>query len=217
VGFLFWPRGATAAFGRALSRAFVANSSYLADAVDRLTNTPQHVDVKPSEQASHRAYLLLDDAFRQLFAERGAKIVPMQTITGLFTGANRLRLAAYTLATLPVHPPAEGHREVESVGIAEAVLRDSYSSIHRWYQEFADFLADRGGPLDVPPPHDEVLNDAFVMAVKDVETQHRSDRVQTIQQMLWADELLESQSQIQADLLASADMFVQQRRHRIFV
>jgi hypothetical protein len=55
------------------------------------------------------------------------------------------------------------------------------------------------------------------MAVKDVETQHRSDRVQTIQQMLWADELLESQSQMQADLLASADMFVQQRRHRIFV
>src|ERR1700693_2650328 len=37
VGFLFWPRGATAALGRALSDAFVASSGYLADAVDRLS------------------------------------------------------------------------------------------------------------------------------------------------------------------------------------
>ena len=39
VGLLFWPRGATAALGRALSDAFVASSGYLADAVDRLTAT----------------------------------------------------------------------------------------------------------------------------------------------------------------------------------
>ena len=39
VGLLFWPRGATAALGRALSDAFVTSSGYLADAVDRLTET----------------------------------------------------------------------------------------------------------------------------------------------------------------------------------
>ncbi len=38
VGLLFWPRGATAALGRALSDAFVASSGYLADAVDRMTS-----------------------------------------------------------------------------------------------------------------------------------------------------------------------------------
>ena len=151
VGFLFWPRGATAALGRALSTAFVASSGYLADAVERLTMTRRHVDTAASQQASHRAYLLLDDAFRQYFAERGAKVVSVETISRLFTGSNRLRLAAYTLATLPVRPPADGQQEVESVAVAEAVLRDSYASSHRWYQEFAELLADRREALDEPP------------------------------------------------------------------
>ena len=44
VGLLFWPRGATAALGRALSDAFVKSSGYLADAVDRLTVITGQVD-----------------------------------------------------------------------------------------------------------------------------------------------------------------------------
>jgi hypothetical protein len=195
----------------------VANSAYLADAVERLTKTTGHVDLEASERASHHAYLLLDDAFRQFFAERGAKVVPMETTAGLFTGTNRLRLAAYTLASLPVHPPADGQQEVESIRIAEAVLRDSYSSTHRWYQEFADLLADRRESLDLPRLHDGVLHDVLLKAFEDVGSQHRSDRVQTTQQMLWADELLESQNQMQTDLLASADMFVRKRRRSIMI
>ena len=138
VGFLLWPRGATAALGRALSGAFTTSSGYLADAVERLTSTRRHVDTDVSRQAAHRSYLLLDDAYRQFFAERGAKVVPMDTISRLFTGSNRLRLAAYTLDSLSVHPPAPGQPELESVAVAEAVLRDSYASSHRWYEEFAD-------------------------------------------------------------------------------
>ena len=149
VGFLFWPRGATAALGRALSNAFVASSSYLADAVDRLTMTRRHIDMSASQQASHRAYLLLDDAFRQFFTERGAKVVSVETISRLFTGSNRLRIAAFTLGTMQVNPPAPGLPEVESVEVAEAVLRDSYAQSHLWYQEFADFARQR--PLVVEP------------------------------------------------------------------
>ena len=145
VGLLFWPRGATAALGRALSDAFVASSGYLADAVDRLTIDQRHVDTETSQQASHRAYLLLDDAFRQFFAERGAKVVSIETIARLFTGIEPAPAGGLTLATLPVRPPAAGQPEVESVAVAEAVLRDSYASSHRWYQEFADLLADRRG------------------------------------------------------------------------
>ncbi len=166
VGLLFWPRGATAALGRALSTAFTASSGYLAAAVERLTETSRHVDIDTSSQASHRAYLLLDDAFRQFFAERGAKVVSVETISGLFTGSNRLRLAAYTLAKLPVQPPAEGRREVESVAVAEAVLRDSYASSHRWYEEFAEFLADRRVVLPEPPTHGEVLHDVLRKALR---------------------------------------------------
>ncbi len=217
VGLLFWPRGATAALGRALSSAFVASSGYLADAVDRLTITRRHVDTAAGQEASHRAYLLLDDAFRQFFAERGAKVVPVETIARLFTGSNRLRLAAYTLASLPVRPPAAGQPEVESVAIAEAVLRDSYASTHRWYRDFADLLADRRTALDLPAPHDDVLHRVLRTAFDDVRTQQRSDRVQTTLQMLWADELLENQSQMQIDLLASANLFVRGKRRSVLI
>ncbi|HEY6473796.1 MAG TPA: FUSC family protein, partial [Acidimicrobiales bacterium] len=100
VGFLFWPRGATAALGRALSDAFAANSAYLSDAVARLTKTSESVDIDGSARMSHGAYLLLDDAFRQFVTERGAQVVPLDPIARLFTGANRPRLGAYTLGTL---------------------------------------------------------------------------------------------------------------------
>jgi len=185
--------------------------------VERLTMTRQHVDTEASSQASHRAYLLLDDAFRQFFAERGAKVVSVETISRLFTGSNRLRLAAYTLATLPVHPPAEGQGEVESVAVAEAVLRDSYASSHRWYQEFADLLADRRQVLDAPPPHVDVLHDVLRKAFEDVRDQQRGDRVQTALQMLWADELLENQNQLQSELQASADLFVRGKRRGVLI
>ncbi len=211
VGLLFWPRGATAALGRALSNAFVTSSSYLADAVDRLTMTRRHVDMSASQQAADRAYLLLDDAFRQFFTERGAKVVSVEAISRLFTGSNRLRIAAFTLDTMRVNPPAPGLPEVESVEVAEAVLRDSYAQSHLWYQEFAVVLANRRSSLNQPPPHDDVLRDVLRKAFEDVGDQRRSDRVQTTLQMLWADELLESQSQMQADLLASADLFARRK------
>jgi hypothetical protein len=50
-----------------------------------------------------------------------------------------------------------------------------------------------------------------------VRSQQRADRVQTTLQMLWADELLENQSQMQNDLLASADLFVKRRRGGVLI
>jgi hypothetical protein len=217
VGLLFWPRGATAALGRALSDAFVASSGYLSDAVDRLTVMHRDVDLRPSEVASTRAYLLLDDAFREFLAERGAKVVPIDTVARLFTGSNRIRLAAYTLATLPAFHPADDRPEIESVTIAGAVLRDSYASSHRWYEEFAELLAGRRDVLGGPPPHEEILHDVLRTAFEDARTQRRVDRLSTTLQMLWAVELLENQSQVQTDLASSADLFVRQKRRSFLV
>ena len=213
VGVLFWPRGATATLGRALSQAFVASSGYLSDAVDRLTVTTNVVDTRPGQKASHGAYLLLDDAFRQYLAEGGAKVVSVETVARLFTGSNRLRLAAYTLSTLPA-PHLEPNRpELETVAIAGAVLRDSYESSHRWYEEFAELLADPRRSLGPPPNHDQRLHDVLRAAFQDSRAQRRDDRLRATLQMLWADELLETQSQVQADLAASADLFAR-RRHK---
>ncbi len=217
VGLLFWPRGATAALGRALSDSFVENSAYLANAVDRLTTAVRVVMTAPAELAAHRAYLRLDDAFRQFLTERGAKVVPVATVANLFTGANRIRLAAYTLATLPVLPPAPGQPELESVAIAGAVLRDSYVSSHQWYEEFAQMLSDKRESLDPPPAHDETLHEVLREAFDDARRRRRGDRLRVTLQMLWADELLETQGEVQADLVRAADLFVRQRRHGVMI
>ncbi len=79
----------------------------------------------------------------KLLAERGAKVVPVDTVANLVTGSNRIRLAAYTLGTLPVFPTERGRSELESVAIAGAVLRDSYTASYRWYEEFAAVLSNR--------------------------------------------------------------------------
>jgi hypothetical protein len=216
VGLLFWPRGATAALGRALSDSFVMNSGYLADAVDRLTATTGPVDTEPGQRASHRAYLRLDDAFRQFLAERGAKVVPVETVANLFTGSNRIRLAAFTLATLPAFPSPSGQPEPESAAVAGAVLRDSFASSHRWYEEFAELLADRRPSLDPPPTHDGTLDSVLRQALEEARSGHSRDRLGRILQMLWADELLEAQRRVQADLADAADRFVR-RKHRLMI
>ncbi len=217
VGLLFWPRGATAALGRALSDSFVANSGYLADAVDRLTATTGQVDTEPGQRASHSAYLRLDDAFRQFLAERGAKVVPVETVANLFTGSNRIRLAAFTLSTLPAFPSVAGRPEPEPVAIAGAVLRDSFASSHRWYEEFAEMLANRRTSLDPPPAHDEILHDVLQKAFDVARSLHNRDRLRKVLQMLWADELLEAQRQVQTDLADAADRFVRRSKHRMMI
>jgi hypothetical protein len=195
-----------------LADAFVASSGYLADAVDRLTSTTRHVDTAPGQRAAHGAYLLLDDAFRQFLVERGAKAVPVETIAQLFTGSNRLRLAAYTLASLPAQSLEPGQVELESVAVAGAVLRDAYASSHRWYEEFGELLVNRRGDLDPPAAHDETLHDVLKNAFEDARSHQRGDRLRTTMQMLWADELLETQSQVQLDLAAAANLFARRGR-----
>jgi hypothetical protein len=217
VGLLFWPRGAMAALGRALADAFVTSSGYLADAVDRLTSTTRHVDTAPGQRASHSAYLRLDDAFRQFLVERGAKVIPVEDVAKLFTGSNRIRLAAFTLDGLPAFPPGSGLPELESVAVAGAVLRDSYASSHRWYEEFAEVLNGRRGVLDPPPLHNETLHGALRRAFDDARSGGRGDRLRSILQMLWADELLEAQSKVQTDLAGSADLFAKRRARELIV
>jgi hypothetical protein len=216
VGILFWPRGAMAALGRALSDAFVMSSGYLGDAVVRLTTPNGRVDMAPGQRASHTAYLRLDDAFRQFLAERGAKLVPVEVVANLFTGSNRIRLAAFTLSALPVLPPEQGLSELESVAVAGAVLRDSYASSHRWYEEFGEVLRGQRGALDPPPEHDETLHGVLRNAFDDARVGRRGDQLRTMLQMLWADELLERQRQVQADLAGSVELFTR-HRHKLLM
>jgi hypothetical protein len=94
------------------------------------------------------------------------------------------------------------------VAVAGAVLRDSYATSHRWYEEFAELLIGRRDALDPPPAHDEILSDSLRKGFDAARSHRRSDRLRMMLQMLWADELLETQRQVQAELAGSAELFV---------
>ena len=105
--------------------------------------------------------------------------MPVETVARLFTGSNRLRLAAYMLSSLPVPALGPGQTELESVAIAGAALRDSYASSHRWYEEFAELLADRRGSLDPRPSMTRPCAMCSGRPLKMHGTRHRGDRLRT--------------------------------------
>ena len=103
------------------------------------------------------------------------------------------------------------------MSVAGAVLRDSYASSHRWYEEFAELLSGRRGTLDPPPPRDETVHGTLRTAFDDARVGRRGDRLRSLLQMLWADELLEAQRQVQADLADSADLFARRRAKELMI
>jgi uncharacterized membrane protein YccC len=98
VGLLFWPRGAVAALGTALSEAYRESAHYLATAVEfgmgRCDFGSPRRDA-PIEEAVRAASASrrLDDTFRIYLAERGAKPLALAEVTGLVTGPAALRMA----------------------------------------------------------------------------------------------------------------------------
>ena len=93
VGLLFWPRGAAAALGRALSEAYVDSADYLAER-GRLRRRPLRRRAARGRQpprasrARGRRARRLDDTFRGYLAERGAKPAPLAEVTRLVTGVS---------------------------------------------------------------------------------------------------------------------------------
>ena len=53
------------------------------------------------------------------------------------------------------------------MSVAGAVLRDSYASSHRWYEEFGEVLSGGRASLDPPPPRDETLRGTLHTAFDD--------------------------------------------------
>ena len=71
--------------------------------------------------------------------------------------------------------------------------------------------------VDAPPAHDGTLHDVLQQAFDDARARRRGDRLRKTLQMLWADELLENQRQVQVDLATSADIFARRRQHRSMI
>ncbi len=156
----------------------------------------------------------MDDAFRQFIAERGAKIISLHTATNLVTGAVRLRLAAHSLATLPLRP-IDGERPAAAMTAAVEELRRACIRAEAWYLGFADVLA--GGRRQVPPVDDDhgLLHRHLLSAFETARASRDALQVRLVLRLLWADEDLEDERALQHELARTAQDFAEQGRRRL--
>jgi uncharacterized membrane protein YccC len=204
VGFLMWPRGAAAAFGRALCDAYATSSDYLLAAVDRLVSPDLEAATRPASDRAIAAYHRMDDAYRQFISERGAKIISIPAATHLVTGAVRLRLAAHSLATLPLRPiGAERPRGAAMTAAADG-LRQACRRAQAWYLGFEDVLA--GARSEVPAVHDDhaALRHDLLNAFETARASRDTLQVRLALRLLWADEDLEDENALQHELAKTA-------------
>jgi len=218
VGLLFWPRGAAAAFGRALCDAYRAGSAALVASVDRLVSPGLDVPLQQADSESVASYHRLEEAYRQFLAERGAKAIPLSSATHLLTGAARLRLAAHSLATLPVRPLDMGEQRITpaaaAVATAQAELHRAAHRADAWYDGFAAVLGgEREDLQDADHDHDELrrhLIRAFDLASEECD----AAGVRMALRMLWADEYLDDEQDSQRDLADAARPLAAQAHRR---
>ncbi len=121
VGLLFWPRGAASLVGNDLADAFRRGSSYLAQAVDFALGL--RTAVPDTAMAAVTAGIRLDEALRAYLTEQGTKRLSKHDLWGLVLSTARLRLTAYSVASLheltgPGAPPGLTAKPVAEAGPA---------------------------------------------------------------------------------------------------
>jgi hypothetical protein len=207
MGLLFWPRGATNELSRALGRAYVDSSGYLAEAVAHAVACcdPTAGASPPSRTLGLQAAASarrLDDTFRGYLAERGAKTVPLAEITALVTGVAGLRLAADAVIDLWTSdadvPAAVGDRAA-----AARELLASAEHLTAWYDRFAASLAGAGevpDPLSADDVADGRLLDAVAADLQDGDGHANATGVRVI----WTGDHLDAARRLQEALVGPA-------------
>ncbi|MCW2542437.1 MAG: hypothetical protein JWN95_4162 [Frankiales bacterium] len=220
VGLLFWPRGAAAALGQALSEAYLDSASYLAKAVNfgmlRCDSAAQSAGptampppIPPTEDAQRAAAASrrLDDTFRAYLAERGAKPVPLAEITGLVTGVAGLRLAAD--AVLDLWQRDDG-QAIGDRTAARGELLTSSARVYGWYRELAVTLLD-GQRVGDPLEHDIPADGRLVEAVRHDLRGADGRASATAVRMIWTGDHLDAARRLQAVLVQPARAASEQR------
>jgi hypothetical protein len=207
VGLLFWPRGAGVDLGRALGRAYVDSSSYLAEAVSygvacceaKAPKSPPPTVLAQQASASARR---LDDTFRGYLTERGAKRVPLADVSKLVTGVAGVRLAADAVLDLWVgdaHVPGpDGDRAA-----ARLELMSAAEHLTAWYDHFA---ASLNGAADVPDPlaRDEEADDRLVGTVASDLQDGDGNQTATGVRVIWTGDHLDAVRRLQDSLVGPA-------------
>ncbi len=151
VGLLLWPHGASAVVGDDLAEAFKRGSTYLTQAVDWALGLRADA---PDGVASIGAAIRLDDAIRGFLAEQGAKRLKSEDLWALVTAATRLRLTAYSVASLPGRGTAVNPRGHGEVGTTPATLTSDAGRLAEFYQQIAEEVGRPNGtrPASVVVP-----------------------------------------------------------------
>ncbi len=216
VGLLCWPRGASGAFGGALGDALSTGSGYLLAAVDGATMTTvtdEPVDVL------HRRHLealtadrRLDDAFRLFVTERAVQRVGLDVANRLVSGTTRIRLAAYSLASLR-DGDATSHRATSAGAIERAgrALHDAALASHRWYEQVTVAFQSRHSGIADPPATTD-LTALMAAALDEARDQGRTDALAYTLGLIWTERHLMRQSLLQHDLADQAEHLLSLRR-----
>jgi uncharacterized membrane protein YccC len=205
VGALFWPRGASAALGRALAQAYADSAHYLAATVAYgLGRCDQGTPSRPAptEEAirSAAASRRLDDAYRNYLAERGAKPVPLAEVTGLVTGVIGVRLAGDAVLDL-------WQRDAGGSGGDRAAARlellSTSGRVTGWYERLGASLAHEGAVPDAvgaDPIADSHLVDAVRRDLSNADGKAGAVGVR----ILWTGDHLDAVRRLQAGLVEPA-------------
>jgi uncharacterized membrane protein YccC len=163
VGVLFWPRGVSGVVAEDLADSLRSGAAYLTEAVEWALS---ELLVPPSAAlTATTAGVRLFDAIRGYLTEQGSKRVSKEDLWTLVNASSRLRLTAYTLASLRTATPADENGfggaclpvpgSDEYAGAPACVaLRSVAANLAGFYGAIADELGHPGpGPLTaVAPP-----------------------------------------------------------------
>jgi hypothetical protein len=155
----FWPRGAAVIVGDDLGDAYRDGGAYLTQAVDWALGLRGRVpEAAGPARPPAAAGVRLDEAVRAYLAEQGSKRLAKEDLWLLVMSTMRLRLTAYSLASLrhrggSSHPGAPGH--VDGV---RAGLRRLAGELDDFYDRIA---AQVGSPRTAPrrPPRSRPSSD----------------------------------------------------------
>lgn len=151
VGAMFWPRGASGIVGDDLADAYRSGGTYLAQAVDWALGLRGRVPEAAGPTAT--AGLRLDEAVRGYLSEQGSKRMAKEDLWLLVMASMRLRLTAYSLASLRRRGESGYPDAPEHVDGVRAALRRLAAEFDEFYERIA---VQVGRPAHGTPPPAEV-------------------------------------------------------------
>ena len=197
AGALFWPRGAGAALGSAFADAYWSAAQHMREAINYATGRRPTAPDRRGMAMS--ASLRMDAALRQYLAERGAKRVPLSSVTALANGATQLRLAGDAIAELTAISPNGGPIALEA---PVAVLVDQTDRVTTWYSDLADVLA--GSSESVPGLERTRATSFLDVVLPAIYGCGDPDRAEQAERLLWSGQYLGDVTRMRAELVEPA-------------